>query len=231
MPLRCCIVDDEPLAVQLLAGYVQKTGGLELQLATTDAFAALEHVRTQKPDILFLDIQMPELTGIQFIKIIQDSCMVIVTTAYSEFAVQGFELNVLDYLVKPIPYERFIMAIDKAKQRSSALQRNETPTHIFVKTDYRLVRINVADILFLESFRDYITIHTFQEKIKTLQSLRSFAETLPSPAFLRVHKSFIIAIDKITAIENNRILIRQTYIPIGDTFRTAVQKFLPIGKN
>lgn len=230
MPLKCCIVDDEPLAVQLLIGYVERSAGLELQLATTDAFAALEFVRTQKPDVLFLDIQMPELTGIQFLKIVQDTCMVIVTTAYSEYAVQGFDLNVLDYLVKPIPYERFIQAIDKAKQRSSILKSSDVAAHIFVKTEYRQVRINLSDILFLESFRDYITIHTKQEKITTLQSLRSFTETLPSPAFLRVHKSYIIATDKIAAIENNRIIIGQTYIPIGDTFRTEIQKFLPIGK-
>lgn len=231
MHIKVCILDDEPLAVKLLNTYVERTSNLSCILATTDPFAALTCIQETKPDLLLLDIQMPELTGIQLMRIIKDSCAVIVTTAYPDYAVQGFELDVVDYLLKPITYDRFALAIEKYQQRKNPAQQLAGKPHLFIRSEHKLIRVNLEDIIYLESFRDYITVHTAQEKIMTLQSLRSFTGTLFPPAFLRVHKSFIVATEKITAIEHNRILIGKTAIPIGETYKSELQRYLPIGKS
>ena len=229
--LKCCILDDEPLAIKLLSGYVAKTPLLELTLATTDPFKALATVQSGEVDLILLDIQMPELTGIQFMKIIENKCGVIITTAYKDYALQGFEFDVIDYLLKPISFEKFHAAIQKATQRlNTQLPPKEYNHHLFVKSEHRLIKVNFDEIFYFESFRDYITIHTTSDKIMTLQSLRSFEETLPSDKFLRIHKSHLIAIDKISAIENNRILINNTFLPIGEVYRDHVFTKLQLKK-
>lgn len=229
--LKCCILDDEPLAIKLLSGYVAKTPVLELTLATTDPFKALATVQSGEVDLILLDIQMPELTGIQFMKIIENKCGVIITTAYKDYALQGFEFDVIDYLLKPISYEKFHAAIQKATQRlNTQLPPKEYNHYLFVKSEHRLIKVNFDEIFYFESFRDYITIHTTSDKIMTLQSLRSFEETLPSDKFLRIHKSHLIAIDKISAIENNRILINNTFLPIGEVYRDQVFTKLQLKK-
>lgn len=229
--LKCCILDDEPLAIKLLSGYVAKTPVLELTLATTDPFKALATVQSGEVDLILLDIQMPELTGIQFMKIIENKCGVIITTAYKDYALQGFEFDVIDYLLKPISFEKFHAAIQKATQRlNTQLPPKEYNHYLFVKSEHRLIKVNFDEIFYFESFRDYITIHTTSDKIMTLQSLRSFEETLPSDKFLRIHKSHLIAIDKITAIENNRILINNTFLPIGEVYRDQVFTKLQLKK-
>lgn len=229
--LKCCILDDEPLAIKLLSGYVAKTPVLELTLATTDPFKALATVQSGEVDLILLDIQMPELTGIQFMKIIENKCGVIITTAYKDYALQGFEFDVIDYLLKPISFEKFHAAIQKATQRlNTQLPPKEYNHYLFVKSEHRLIKVNFDEIFYFESFRDYITIHTTSDKIMTLQSLRSFEETLPSDKFLRIHKSHLIAIDKISAIENNRILINNTFLPIGEVYRDHVFTKLQLKK-
>ncbi|MBK9555542.1 MAG: response regulator transcription factor [Bacteroidetes bacterium] len=229
--LKCCILDDEPLAIKLLSGYVAKTPLLELTLATTDPFKALATVQSGEVDLILLDIQMPELTGIQFMKIIENKCGVIITTAYKDYALQGFEFDVIDYLLKPISFEKFHAAIQKATQRlNTQLPPKEYNHYLFVKSEHRLIKVNFDEIFYFESFRDYITIHTTSDKIMTLQSLRSFEETLPSDKFLRIHKSHLIAIDKISAIENNRILINNTFLPIGEVYRDQVFTKLQLKK-
>lgn len=229
--LKCCILDDEPLAIKLLSGYVAKTPLLELTLATTDPFKALATVQSGEVDLILLDIQMPELTGIQFMKIIENKCGVIITTAYKDYALQGFEFDVIDYLLKPISFEKFHAAIQKATQRlNTQLPPKEYNHYLFVKSEHRLIKVNFDEIFYFESFRDYITIHTTSDKIMTLQSLRSFEETLPSDKFLRIHKSHLIAIDKISAIENNRILINNTFLPIGEVYRDHVFTKLQLKK-
>ncbi|MBK9454175.1 MAG: response regulator transcription factor [Bacteroidetes bacterium] len=229
--LKCCILDDEPLAIKLLSGYVAKTPVLELTLATTDPFKALATVQSGEVDLILLDIQMPELTGIQFMKIIENKCGVIITTAYKDYALQGFEFDVIDYLLKPISFEKFHAAIQKATQRlNTQLPPKEYNHYLFVKSEHRLIKVNFDEIFYFESFRDYITIHTTSDKIMTLQSLRSFEETLPSDKFLRIHKSHLIAIDKISAIENNRILINNTFLPIGEVYRDQVFTKLQLKK-
>ena len=229
--LKCCILDDEPLAIKLLSGYVAKTPVLELTLATTDPFKALATVQSGEVDLILLDIQMPELTGIQFMKIIDNKCGVILTTAYKDYALQGFEFDVIDYLLKPISFEKFHAAIQKATQRlNTQLPPKDYNHYLFVKSEHRLIKVNFDEIFYFESFRDYITIHTTSDKIMTLQSLRSFEETLPSDKFLRIHKSHLIAIDKISAIENNRILINNTFLPIGEVYRDHVFTKLQLKK-
>ena len=229
--LKCCILDDEPLAIKLLSGYVAKTPLLELTLATTDPFKASATVQSGEVDLILLDIQMPELTGIQFMKIIDNKCGVILTTAYKDYALQGFEFDVIDYLLKPISFEKFHAAIQKATQRlNTQLPPKDYNHYLFVKSEHRLIKVNFDEIFYFESFRDYITIHTTSDKIMTLQSLRSFEETLPSDKFLRIHKSHLIAIDKISAIENNRILINNTFLPIGEVYRDQVFTKLQLKK-
>jgi DNA-binding LytR/AlgR family response regulator len=219
------------LAIKLLSGYVAKTPLLELTLATTDPFKALATVQSGEVDLILLDIQMPELTGIQFMKIIDNKCGVILTTAYKDYALQGFEFDVIDYLLKPISFEKFHAAIQKATQRlNTQLPPKEYNHYLFVKSEHRLIKVNFDEIFYFESFRDYITIHTTSDKIMTLQSLRSFEETLPSDKFLRIHKSHLIAIDKISAIENNRILINNTFLPIGEVYRDHVFTKLQLKK-
>jgi two-component system, LytTR family, response regulator len=229
--IRCLIVDDEPLALNLLKDYLSKVLDLELVKATTDVFEALQIAQKGETDLIFLDIQMPELTGLQFMKILNGKSNIILTTAYQEYALQGFEYDVVDYLLKPFSLERFIIAVNKAKNKlQTKCPEAVSPAndYIFVKSEYRMVKIELKHILFLESLRDYVGIHTAKEKILTLQSLRSFEEQLPPRQFIRVHKSYIVSIEKIDAIEKKNLIINGTYIPLGDTYQEAFWKKMPI---
>jgi two-component system, LytTR family, response regulator len=228
--IRCIILDDEPLAVRLLKDYVSKTPGLELLSAGSDVFTALELAQAAKADLILLDIQMPELTGIQFMKILKGKCRVILTTAYEEYALQGFEHDVVDYLLKPISFERFMIAIDKAKERVQRPAITESVAHdfIFIKSEYRMQKIGLQDILFLEALRDYVAVHTKEGKIMTLQSMRSLEDVLPASRFTRVHKSYIVSLDKINHIEKSKVVIGKEYIPIGETYRENFLKQLKI---
>ncbi len=228
--IRCIVVDDEPLPVKLLADYITKTPGLQLVLKTTHVLDALQHVQDGKADLVFLDIQMPELTGMQFIKIIRGTCKVILTTAYSEYAAESYEHDVIDYLMKPITFERFTIAVQKAKKR---LQEDVAATppakiteYIFVKTEYRIQKINYTDILFIEAMRDYIAFHTPVGKILSLDSMRNMEEVLPAEQFIRIHKSYIINKNNIDFIERGKIVIGNHYLPVGDTYRDAVVAIL-----
>lgn len=221
MAIRTAIVDDEPLAVDILSDYVNKTNSLELIEAGTDVYKILKLVQDGNIDLLLLDIQMPELTGLQFMKIAGNKCRVIITTAYTEYALDGYEYNVVDYLLKPISYERFLKAISKIEQTPlSGNKPLQKADHIFIKSEYRLIRINLADILYIESLRDYIAIHTVdKQKIMSLESLRNLETILPADEFIRVHKSYIIPIKKISFVEKSRIIINNEYIPIGDSYQ------------
>jgi two-component system, LytTR family, response regulator len=225
-PIRCIVVDDEPLAVELLADYLQKTPGMQVVLKTTHVLDALHSVQQGNVDLLFLDIQMPELTGIQFMKIIRNACPVILTTAYAEYALEGYEYDVVDYLLKPVTFERFIVAVEKAKRRLEQATPKEMPQpveHIFIKTEYRIQKIDLDDILYIEALRDYIAIHTPAGKILSLESLRNMEEILPAASFIRIHKSYIIHQKKIEFLERGKVIINKQYLPIGDTYR---EKFL-----
>lgn len=230
--IRCIVVDDEPMALQLIADYVQRTPFLRLSGQTTDPMEAIDMVQQGLADLLFLDIQMPELTGLQLMKVIGHKCKVIITTAYPDYALEGYEFDVIDYLLKPITFDRFLVAAHKAKERlapqipATAAAPADSPAtgHIFVRTEYRIQKIDLADILYLEGLRDYVAIHTPSGKVLTQQSMRSFQEQLPDSNFIRVHKSYLIAIDKIRFIERNRIVIADSYIPVGETYQEAVRR-------
>jgi DNA-binding LytR/AlgR family response regulator len=240
-PIRCIIVDDEPLAVALLADYVLKTPGLQTVLRTTHVLEALQAVQEDKADLLFLDIQMPELTGIQFMKIIRNRCKVILTTAYTQYALEGYEHDVADYLLKPITLDRFMIAVQKVKDRMGVSLPPESPgeetapsvrsqDHIFIKTEYRIQRIDLAAIDYIEALRDYVAIHTVAGKVLSLESMRHMEELLPEDQFIRIHKSYIINMRRIDYLERGRVVIGKEYLPIGDTYREKVKMKLGLGK-
>jgi two-component system, LytTR family, response regulator len=230
MKIDCIAIDDEPLALDIIREYALKLPYLNLLGTYDNALESLDYLKKQKVDLLFLDIQMEELTGIQLLNIIKEKPMVIFTTAYDHYAIQGFELDAVDYLLKPISFERFVKAVDKAydrmkpkKETNTVVQEtvvmNGTPDYIFVKSEFHLERVKVADILFIEGQGDYLMIHTPSKKIMTLQSFRKAEEILPSDRFCRVHKSFMVALDKIESIERNRIKIGGELIPVSESHR------------
>jgi DNA-binding LytR/AlgR family response regulator len=222
--ISCLIVDDEPSAVELLRAFVGKTPFLSLVGSTTNPLEALGLLQNRPVDLIFLDIHMPQLSGLDFIRLIKGKTKVILTTAYSEFAVESFELEVLDYLLKPIAFERFLKAAHKALQaRREPLE--QTDNYIFVKTESKgkMTKINFQDILYVEGRKNYVAIHTTDESIITLLTLKDLAERLPAHQFMRVHKSFLVSVDKIYALDGNQILFknRKAPVPLGDTYRPA----------
>jgi two-component system LytT family response regulator len=226
MNIRCLVIDDKPLAIDILVDYTIKVPFLELAGTTTNPIEGLSIIREQDIDLVFLDIQMPELTGLQFMKIAGKQCKVILTTAYSEYALDGFEHDVIDYLLKPIAFDRFYRAAEKAKQMigkspdKSTQSNNETnPEYLFVKTEHRIQKVNLKDVQFIEGLQNYISIHTSNERILSLQTLKKIEDALPSKDFVRVHKSYIVALRHISTIERSRIFIGNTVISIGDNYR------------
>ena len=226
MSIRCLIIDDKPLAIDILADYTQKVPFLELVGTTTNPIEGLSIIREQNIDLVFLDIQMPELTGLQFMKIASKQCKVILTTAYSKYALEGFEHDVIDYLLKPIAFDRFYRAAEKAKEiickpitKSTQPNAETTPEYLFVKTEHRIQKVNLKDILFIEGLQNYITIQTSNERVLSLQTLKKIEESLPLRDFIRVHKSYIVALRHISTIERSRIFIGDTVVPVGDNYR------------
>jgi two-component system, LytTR family, response regulator len=241
MTIKALALDDEPLALRVIESHAAKIPFLELELSTTNAVEAL--VRAQQGDIqlLFLDIQMPDLTGIQFMQLMKNQCKIILTTAYPQYALEGYEYSVVDYLLKPISFDRFLKAVQKVQENlqqgtpqyvveNQAITPIETPQivqdFIFVKTEYKLQRVPHADILFIEGGKNYITIHTPKERILSLMTLSKIEEMLPTPQFLRVHKSWLVSINKIDSVERQRIFIGKVIIPIGDTYKDDFMKLV-----
>jgi len=225
MNIRVAITDDEPLAIELLADYVQKTPGLQLTEATTDVFKVLQLVQQGAVDLVLLDVQMPQLTGIQFMQMAANKCSIILTTAYTDYALDGYEYNVEDYLLKPISYERFYRAIQKVKQRHEHITPNTTvPAHIFVKSEYRLVRIALSDIRYIEGLRDYIAIHTTTQKILSLESMTNMENILPPDRFIRIHRSYIIALEQVQYIEKGMVHINGQSLPVGNSYKEAFDR-------
>jgi two-component system LytT family response regulator len=237
MNLSALIVEDEPLARNLLTVYVKKVPYLTLVEACSSPLQAIEILRNKPIDLLFLDIQMPELTGISLLKTLQKKPLVIITTAYSEYALEGYELDVVDYLLKPITFERFLRAVDKVSQRLSKKDPQEfksmdtssvetSQPFVFVKDGTKLVKIRWNDILYVEGLKDYVTIHTKQQKIVTLQRLKALEELLPADKFIRIHHSYIIAVDAIDVIHKGEVQIGKAFIPISDSYRKGFKAFL-----
>ena len=236
MNITCLIVEDEPLARNLLTDYVKKVPSLELVDVCSSPLAAIEVLKQKKVDLLFLDIQMPEITGITLLKILQKKPLVILTTAYSEYALESYDFDVVDYLLKPITLERFLRAVDKVSQRletpkTSPLQKEklssgESQDFIFVKDGTKLVKIRYADILYVEGLKDYVTIHTRQQKVVSLQRLKVLEELLPSNKFIRIHNSFIVALDAIDAIHKGDVQIGTAMLPISDSYKKDFKELI-----
>mgnify|MGYP003870145075 CR=1 FL=1 len=235
MKLNCVIIEDEPLARNLMIDYVKKVPSLNLLQAFSNPLEALEALRTLPVDVLFLDIQMPEITGISLLKILTKKPFVILTTAYSDYALQGYELDVTDYLLKPVTFERFLKAVDKVIQRSDSEiapaivqteQQSTTPPFVFVKDGTKLVKVKLDDILYVEGLKDYVTIHTKTQKIVTLQRLKSLEEQLPSNKFIRIHNSYIVALAAIDVIQKNEVKVGAVSLSIGDTYKKSFKEFI-----
>ena len=226
--INCIIIDDEPLAAQLLSSYTDKVEDIHLLGVFHNPLSALTFLKDNQVDLVFLDIQMPELSGTQLAKIVDPSIEIIFTTAYPEFAVEGFELKALDYLVKPISFIRFLDAIDRYRSLHNKQKtiQDDPQQFLFVKSEYRLQKINTSDVLYLQGNGDYCNIVCTDKKILTLEKLSSFENRLSSRQFIRVHKSYIVAIEKIEYIEKKRIRIGETMIPIGLTYEEKVRKII-----
>ncbi|MFC0428504.1 LytR/AlgR family response regulator transcription factor [Chryseobacterium scophthalmum] len=217
--IKCIIVDDEPLAVSLLGSYVEKIPFLELVFSTENPIEALEFIQKSDADLVFLDIQMPELTGINFMKIVGDKMKYILTTAYSEYALEGYEHNVVDYLLKPISFDRFSKSVMKAQERFPVTEANETG-HFFVKSSGQQHRINFDEILYVESIKDYVNIKTETQEYIVLDTLKSLENQLPAN-FTRIHKSFILNLDKVKSLNSKKvILISEHEISVGEMYKS-----------
>ena len=234
MKIRCLAIDDEPLALRQMCAYIEKTPFLELQGSCKNAFEAMEKITELDPELLFTDIHMPELNGMELIKSLERPFLVIFTTAYDHYALDGFRVNAVDYLLKPISYPGFLKAANKAlnmyesfhKKPSENLTSNNEG--LFVKSDYRIVRIRFNEIKYIEGMREYVRIHlTAKKPIMTLLSLKTLEEKLPAGQFMRVHRSYIVNLNEINIIERNRIVFdNDIYISVGEQYRDALQQYV-----
>lgn len=233
MKLRCVIIDDEPLAISLLESYVQKTPFLELISSFDNALAALDTINNNHIDLLFLDINMPHMNGMEFSKTIPYSSRIIFITAYDQYAVESFRLNALDYLLKPINYTEFLQAANKALEWFKLKDKGEekenvSSTSIFVKSGYRILKVDFDSILYIENQKDYVKFHLEGEKepISSLMSMQSLEEKLPEKTFMRIHRSFIVNLNKIKTIERNCVVFGKEYIPVSESYKNKFMEFL-----
>lgn len=222
-------VDDEPLALEVLETYISKLPNLNLVAKCNNAIEAFQALNTHQVDLMFLDIQMPQITGIDFLKTLANPPKVVFTTAYSEYAVDGYELNVVDYLLKPISFERFVKAIDKVILSSKADQNKvtvaapaEKADYIFVKADKKLVKVRFEEIFYIEGLKDYVILHTPNGRIVTLQTMKSLERKLSDDSFMRVHRSYIINLNHIDALDGNSVLIKKKMLPVGKNYKETL---------
>jgi DNA-binding LytR/AlgR family response regulator len=231
MKTKCLIVDDEPLARELIRGHVEKLENVEIVAECSDAMKALNILREKQVDLIFMDIQMPQITGIEFLKTLKHPPKVIITTAYREYALEGFELDVVDYLLKPITFERFLKSVNKYYQMnqdevqvvtSNSADRLSDESFIYIKENKKVVKVYLTEIKYIEGLSEYVQIFTEKRKIITKTSMAQMEEKLPSDSFLRIHKSFIVSIGKIEAFTANTIEIQGKELPIGRSFKNGV---------
>jgi len=230
MSIRCHIIEDEPMASKLLQLYVSKLPVLELIAVSDNPLHALESLKTNPVDLLFVDIRMPEMTGLSLLEVMQNRPLAILTTAFSEFALESYELDVVDYLKKPITFERFVKAIGKAEQRlqliGPAKEKLAGADYIFVKEGTRFVKVNIDEILFIEGLKNYVAIHTIHQKIISLQRLKSLEDQFPADKFIRVHNSYIVAKSAISSVKENEVCVGAAKIPIGETYLKPFMDFI-----
>lgn len=231
--MKCIIIDDEPLALELLEDFVSRIPNLKLVSACSNAIEAVSILQKNKIDLIFLDIEMPDFSGIEFIKSLDVKPLFIFTTAYSHYAIEGFNLNAVDYLVKPIPFHRFLKSVNRAQElyslkkedNSPSIKTLSSPNFIFVKSDYENIKLNFDDIKYFEGLKDYIKIFSTSHKpILTLSNFKKIEEKLPEDLFIRVHRSYIVSLKYIHSVQRNRILIDQVRIPIGQNYKDEFLK-------
>ncbi|MEN1785589.1 MAG: LytTR family DNA-binding domain-containing protein [Bacteroidota bacterium] len=243
--MNCIIIDDEPLAINIIKSYCEDIGGLNVVGAFSNPLQSISALQNDAIDLVFLDIEMPQITGIEFVKSIDKKPLFIFTTAYPEYAIDGFDLNAVDYLVKPIPFPRFVTAINRAKELKSLRKRfgktghvssasgneQEVDQFIFVKSDYGNVKIRLEDITYIQGLKDYLKIHvdTDRKPILTLMNFRSIESKLSSNNFVRVHRSFIVNIHKIHSVQKSKIIIDDIRIPIGESYKTDFLSRIGLG--
>lgn len=237
MKIKCLAVDDEPLALQQINSYIEKTPFLESVALCQSAFEALEYMKINDVDLLFVDINMPDINGMEFVKSLSVKPQIIFTTAYSEYALEGFQVDAVDYILKPINYAAFLKAVNKAKKWFDLIEQASKPVNsqlsqadevIFVKSDYKLVRIHIDEIKYIESANEYIKIYLDNaEKITTLLRLKSIMEQLNPQKFMRIHRSYIINLTKIKAVERSRVFLdNKLYIPVGEQYKVDFQNYI-----
>ncbi len=233
MKLKTIAIDDEPLALRLVSEYISKTPFLELVGSFDNPLDAIEFLSSQPADLIFIDIQMPDLTGIEFTRSLEGEHKIIFTTAYQQYALEGFKLNAIDYLLKPFSYEEFLKSAQKARKQAeleanslSSIEANNQ--FLFLKSEYKIRRINFNDILYIEGLKDYIKVYTTGEDkpVLSLNSMKSLEQKLPEDQFMRVHRSFIVNLNKIDTIERSRIIFGKTYIPVSDQYKDKFQEYL-----
>jgi two-component system LytT family response regulator len=237
--IKCMAIDDEPLALQQVAAYISKLPFLELAAKCSGAFEALEVLENQKVDLMFVDINMPDLNGLEFVKSLTHKPLLIFTTAYSEYAIDGFKVDALDYLLKPFSFAEFSKAASKARAQFELMQNSLEPTeklesnddYLFIKSEYKLVRIDLNDIIYIEGMKEYVRIHLATQKpVMTLLSMKSVEARLPAKKFMRVHRSYIVNLDKVSTVERFRIVYNdKTRIPVSDNYKEKFQEFLDKG--
>jgi len=232
--IRAVAIDDEPIALRVIEAHVLKIPFLELALSTCSSLEGLLYAQQHAVDVIFLDIQMPDLNGIQFMQLLNEKSKVILTTAYAQYALQGYEYDVVDYLMKPVSFDRFLRSVQKVQRilqaASSApddqvvIPASEINTSgvIFIKTEHKLIKVNHDDLLYMQGGKDYTTVYTHPGKLLSLTSLTRFEESLPKTQFIRVHKSYLVALNKIQSVERQRIFLGNAVIPIGDAYKENV---------
>ncbi len=237
MTIKCIVVDDEPLAIEKITEYIKRIPYLDLLASFDNAIDALEFLRDKKTDLVFLDIQMDQFTGIQLLEILRNPPKIIITSAYENYALKGYELDVTDYLLKPISFERFLKAVNKVggEIRSERSFRPSPETgetvkppadYIFIKADYHMHKVKLENILYIEGMKDYLRLHLPNERLMTLMSFMKMEKVLPPERFMRVHKSYIVSLDKIERIERNTIMISGQKIPIGNKYKKEFMEYL-----
>ena len=230
MKISCIAVDDEPFALEKIKGYIQRIENFKLVATFNNAVDAMSFLNENKIDVVFLDVQMEELTGIQMIESIAVKPVIVLTTAYDKYSIKGYDLNVTDYLLKPYSFQRFLQAVNKSYDALAVRDRNSPSVisndhaqsgdgFMFVKSEGKLLKVNYNEILYIEGMKDYVRIHTLSKRIMTLQGMGSLLDHLPDNHFIRIHRSYIIAIDKIEAIERKSVIINNEYLPVGNSFR------------
>ena len=230
MTLNCAIIDDEPLALEMMSDYVQKTPFLTLTGAYNSAVQAIKTIRENPVDLLFLDIQMPELSGLEFAKVLPKRTKVVFTTAFPQYAVEGYEVEAFAYILKPISYEAFLKVAKRAYDwfsQSEKAKNYANDRFIFVKSDYKLVRIDLDDILFIEGLKDYVRIYTENgDKIMSLMNMTTLEDFLPKPEFLRSHRSYIVHMNKVKCLDRFRMNIGENYIPVSESYKDVIMAYL-----